>query len=563
MLSQFLNVSLFHQLTAVTLLAAVAGVVAHKLRQPLILAFIFVGLLVGPDALGIVGGSNVAALETLSELGIALLLFMVGLKLDPKLIKMLGTSAVVTGVLQVAVTTVVGALVCGLLGFDVRESLFLGLALSFSSTIIVVKLLTDKRSLDSLYGRMALGILIMQDIIVILAAVVFSAMNGASGAHAGSLWMIGVKFVLLFVATWGFVRFLSHSLSRLLSHSAELMVVFAMGFAGISAALCSYIGHSKELGGLLAGVALAGTSLNHVLSARLTGLRDFLLLFFFLALGAHMNMQGIKEQAVALSVLSFFVLLLKPVIIYIIMLCKRYTPRTGFMTGVSLGQISEFSLILAAMGITTGYLRPESADLVTALALVTISLSTGMITNGNALYSLWEKLQVRLGRAPSGSSAAQEVDMPAAGQGADIILVGLGKYGLALGHEFKKRGFQIMGVDFDPEAVKTASDAGWQTLYGDASDPEFPKCLPLDQAKAVVFTFHHTMASPMMEDLRRMLADNLRAIGYKGHIASTSHHSEYDRDLPRHGVDVLLRPFDDAAFHAAEKIQDIIVREQL
>jgi Kef-type K+ transport system membrane component KefB len=549
----FLHTSLFTLLAGLTLCAAITGIVAHRARQPLILAFIFVGLLAGPDALGLIGRDGVMPLETLAEMGIVLLLFMVGLRLDPGTILAVGSTSAIAGVLQVALTAAAGMGLCHMLGFGTRESLFLGFALSFSSTIIVVKLLTDKRALDSLYGRLTLGILIMQDIIVILATVLLSALGDAA---RDGLWRIVAEFALLAIMTAGFVRFLSKPLTRLLAHSSELTVLFAMGFAGVAAAACAAMGLSRELGGLLAGMALAGTPIKHVISARLTGLRDFLLLFFFLSLGAHMNLHGIgRQEGVALVVLSGFVLLGKPAIVHSILLVFGYRPRTGFLTGVALGQISEFSLILAAIGVAKGYIGREGADLMIGLALVTITLSTGMIMQDAYLFRIWEKF---FSRWLTTEGVAIERTDERTVRDADIVLVGLGRYGLALAHEFRRRGFSVMGVDFDPEAVRSASDAGWPALYGDASDPDFAEHLPLRHTKAVIFSFYHTQAGPLMTDLRRTLADNLREAGYRGHIATTSHHAKHDRDLTQHGIDIILQPFEDAAFHAVEKIQAVI-----
>ena len=549
MLAEIIHESLFHQMAAILILAGLLGFAALKLRQPLIIAFIGVGLLAGPDMLDIVGRDNAGALAMLAELGIALLLFMVGLKLDPGIIRTLGPEAVIAGTLQILLCGLAGTGLCLALGFPGKESLLLGIGLSFSSTIIVVKILSDQRAIDSLYGRMALGILIMQDIAVILAMVVVSTDVSAGGA--GGFGLIAVKALAIAGATILFIRFLSQPLSRHLAHNGELMVIFAIGFAGTAAALCSTAGLGKELGGLLAGIALAPTPLNNILTARLTALRDFLLLFFFVNLGAHMSLGNLEQQIAPALILTGFVLAGKPMIIYAIMRLRRYRRRTAFLTGLTLAQISEFSLILVAMGAAAGYADAASADMMTLIALITIGLSTGAILSSGRLY---ETLEKKRARGKQTDWHVQEDPRRPHDNGPDIIIFGLGRYGTAMAREFRKQNLRLLGIDFDPQAVRNALREGIDSIYGDAADPEFPAHLPLGQAKAVVFAFHHYVSGPLTTDLRRILAASLRAHGYKGHIAATSHSHQHDHDLARQGIDIILLPFEDAAFYAASRI---------
>jgi len=553
MFEHLVSEKIFFQLAVLTFLSAVAGVVAQRFRQPLILAFIFVGVIAGPQALGIVQAQQLAPLEALSEMGIAILLFMVGLKLDVPQIRCLGVPVIIAGVAQVVLTTLAGAAVCSFMGYEWRACLLIGFVLSFSSTIIVVKLLSDQRRLDSLYGRIALGILIMQDIIVILATVVFGAV-GVNGMGA-DLWAISVKIVGVVCAMAVLSRLCARKVCAYVAQSPELMIVFAMGFAGMTASVCGAIGLSRELGGLLAGIALASSPLQHVLFSRLTTLRDFLLLFFFLSLGMHLDLESLRAQAVLLAVLSLFVLLVKPAIVVGIMHAMGYRPRTGFMTGVSLGQISEFSLILAAMMSAAGQVGAQVPNVITGLALVTTGLSTSLIAYSDLIFEAWEKRFGNRSASPAGFKG--EMDTHERKEDAaipEVVLIGLGRYGSALGKYLMQNGVRVLGVDFDPEAARLAERQGMSTLYGDASDPDFLSQLPLTGVKAIVFSFHHAATGPVLTDLRRTLAGQLRAAGYKGHIATTSHHDGMDGDLGRHGIDIIFRPFDDAAFSAAQRV---------
>jgi len=555
-MADLIGSSLFYQLAAILILAGVCGAAAYILRQPLIVAFIAAGLLAGPNMLHIVSAAD-DTLETLAQLGITLLLFMVGLKLDLGLLKKLGKSAVVTGLLQILLTLAAGGILCMLMGYGFAESLLIGTALALSSTIVVVKLLSDRRAIDSLYGQMSLGILIMQDIFVILATIVLAAAASAGNDATGvaSLLIIGLKVGGLAAGAALFIRFGAQPLGRLLARSPELMVIFGIGFAGMSAAFCQYIGLSREMGGLIAGVMLASTPLNNVLAARLMGLRDFLLLFFFVNLGAHMNLQAMAAQLLPALLLSVFVLAAKPVIVMIIMHAGGFRQRTGFMTGITLNQISEFSMILMVMASSAGFASGASVNMVTLIALVTIALSTYAIIHSERLCDFLDSKAVFFRKGDS--AEAQEEDIRT-DRNYDIIIFGMGRYGIAMAKEFRRRGLDVLGVDFNPEAIKFAEASGISALYGDAADPEFAGHLPLAETKVVVFAFHHYITGPLTTDLRRTLAHSLRGYGYKGHIAATSHLAHHDHDLLRLGIDIVLMPFDDAARHAAEKIADAI-----
>src|SRR6056297_2346570 len=252
---------LFYEIAALLVLAAGVGFVGLILRQPLIVSFIAVGIMAGPSVLDI--SRSDAQIDLLAELGIAVLLFLVGLKLDFTLVRTLGPVALITGLGQVAFTTIFGFLIALALGLDARTALYVAVALTFSSTIIIVKLLSDKREIDSLHGRIALGFLIVQDVVVVIAMIALSAIGvgGAAegeGAAADVLRVLGygcamLAFVLLFVL------YLANPLVERLSQAPELLVSFAIGWAALLAAVGHYLGFGKELGGLLAGISLAST----------------------------------------------------------------------------------------------------------------------------------------------------------------------------------------------------------------------------------------------------------------------------------------------------------------
>ncbi|MCB9990407.1 MAG: cation:proton antiporter [Rhodospirillales bacterium] len=554
---EIVQASLFYQLATLLLLASLLGFIALKLKQPLLVAFIALGLLTGPGALGLVDHGD-HFIETLAELGITLLLFMVGLKLDIGLIRRLGPAAMTAGLAQVILTALLGGGLLLLMGNGLMTAILGGIALSFSSTIIVVKLLSDKRAIDSLYGKMALGILIVQDIAVIMAMVTLAALGGNESGLASYL-MIAVKIAILAAGTGLFIRFIATPLTHSLSRAPELMMIIAIGLAAVMAAFCHYLGLSKELGGLLAGIALASTPAHNAIAARLAPLRDFLLLFFFVDLGARIHLGSFASQILPALGLSAFVLIAKPALIMMVMNVTGYRKRTGFMTGISLSQISEFSLIFMAMAAGMELVQPETAALFTLTALITIAVSCYAITYNTQLHEMLER-HIRLRDRKIIKYPEESESYPLENK-YDVVVVGLGRYGSAMARQFGDKGYTVLGVDFDPGAIKQTVAAGIHAIYGDAADPEIVAQLPLDKTKIVVFAFHHYMSGPLVTDLRHTLASILRQQGYKGHIAATAHHPDSQFNLEAYGIDIILKPFEDAALHGADHILSIIEKE--
>src|SRR5690606_8066066 len=422
--------SFFNEIAALLVLAAGVGLLGVVLRQPLIVSFIAVGIIAGPAVLDIAQPPD--PIDLLADLGIAVLLFLVGIKLDLKLVRTMGTVALATGLGQVAFTSILGFLICLALGLDAVTSLYIAVALTFSSTIIIVKLLSDKREIESLHGRIALGFLIVQDIVVVVAMIVLAAIGVGEreGSAAGNIAMVvGSGFGML-VLVLLFIRYLADPLTRLLAKSPELLIGFAIALAAAFAAAGEAFGFGKELGGLLAGVALASTPFRDSIAARLAPLRDFLLLFFFIALGTSLDLENLGARGWEAAGLSAFVLIGNPLIVLLIMVQLGFRRRTGFLAGLTVAQISEFSLIFMAMGLSLGHVDTEALGLVTMVGLITIAASTYMITYSHQLYAVCEPLLRVFDRKTAHREAAHEG--PEQGE-YEIVVFGLGRYGGTIG----------------------------------------------------------------------------------------------------------------------------------
>jgi len=532
----------FTELAVVIGLAAALGVIGSLLRQPLLMAFIGAGILAGPDVLGLLSMDHEVRL--LASIGICVLLFVVGLRLDLNIIRAMGPTAAVLGAGQVAVTALIGFGLCQALRMPWVEAAYVAGALTFSSTIIVVKLLSDKREIDSLHGRMALGLLIVQDIVVVVVMIALSTAEHAgdtlAAASLGSrLATTAMRGLALLLGVALLARFVLPPLTARLARTRELLLLFAVAWAVTLASVAHGLGFSREVGAFLAGVSLASTPYRETLSGRLASLRDFLLLFFFIELGASLELRSLGAQIDVAMVLALFTLLCKPLIVIAIMGRLGYRKRTSFLTGVSMGQISEFSLILASLGVSLGHLDRGVLGLVTVVGLVTFGLSATLITGSHRLYERVATLLDLFEKPIRDDSETRGDD-----GGYEVVLFGLGRFGSRIVEAMQARGVRVLGADFDPQVLQEWSARGLPVRYADATDPEFGSALPLRDARWVV------CAAPELHANLTVLR-TLREHGFTGRIAATSHGPLHVERLRRAGADLVLQPFSDAAEQAA------------
>ncbi|MGE0350538.1 cation:proton antiporter [Hydrogenophaga sp.] len=540
----------FTEFAVLLLICALAGAVFVRLRQPVLIAYIVVGIAVGPAGLGLVTAHD--QIDLLAQVGVAVLLFAVGLKLDLHHVRHIGPVALATGLGQLAFTIVIGFALVLALGKGAMEALYVAVALTFSSTIIIVKLLSDKRELDSLHGRIAVGFLIVQDLAVVIAMMTMSALRSTGdGSEGAAGWMavlvsLSWRLALAAAALYVLMRWVLPVVVASMARSQELLLVFAIAWGVALAALGEWAGFSKEAGAFLAGFSLASTPYREAMSARLTGIRDFLLLFFFIDLGARLDFSTLGAEVVPAMVLSLFVLIGNPLIVMAIMGYMGYRRRTSFMAGLTVAQISEFSIVFVAMGITLGHVGVQALGLTTLVGLVTITVSTYMILYAQPLYerlSPWLRVFER--DHPMREIAAESQQDTV--RDAQAIVFGLGRYGSRLFEQLHADGVAVVGVDFDPEAVRALQGKGLPVLFGDGEDPDFLETLPLRQAGWVITTF------PQWESNRALL-HALQVVHYRGQVVGAVRDAAHGRALAAAGVAQVLNPFDDAADHAAARL---------
>lgn len=496
---------LFLEISLIIFSVTLVSVVMRLLRQPLVIGYIVSGILVGPYYLNILQADE--TIELFSKIGIAILLFIVGLHLRPSVIKEVGVPAMVTGIGQVVFTSLLGYGLTRVLGFAPLESLYIAVALTFSSTIIILKLLSDKGDLGTLYGRISIGFLLVQDIIASLILLFIAGMSGAAGsASPGLLFLvIMVKGVAVVLFLYALVRYVLPRLTRFFSSSQEFLFLASIAWGLGVASLFHAIGLSVEVGALIAGVALSMAPFADEMASRLKPLRDFFIILFFVFLGSQLELGGLVSHIGPAVILSLFVLLGNPLIVFVLMNALGYKSRIGFLAGLTVAQISEFSLILVALGVSQGHVSPSVLTLVTIVGLVTIAGSTYMIMYGKVLFATLKPalrfLEWRAGRVSSAhmESGNYEALLFGYDRGGDTYVEAV--------HSLTSR-FAV--IDINPTAIERLQRKGLPWKYGDAEDPEFLAELPMDSIRLVISTIPDFSVNHLL--VKRIRRVNKRAI---------------------------------------------------
>jgi len=374
----------FMQFGLIILVVFGVSIIIKLLKQPLIIGYILSGILVGPFVFNLIQESE--TLNVFSEMGIAFLLFIVGLYLSPKVTKEVGKISLVTGIGQIVFTSLIGYLIGMALGFSTITSVYIAIALTFSSTIIIMKLLSDKDALEKLYGKISIGFLLVQDLVAILILIIVSSL--ASGTGVGNLVFLTIVKGLIFVAVLTLISYYAlPKLSDFFAKSQEFLFIFAVAWGFGLSILFLYAGFSIEVGALIAGIMLSISPYSFEISSKLKPLRDFFIISFFIVLGSRMVFSDITPLIVPAIIFSAFILIGNPLIVMILMGILGYSKKTGFMAGLTVAQISEFSLILIALGVKTGALTQEILSFVTIIGLLTIAGSTYMIIYSEEIFN--------------------------------------------------------------------------------------------------------------------------------------------------------------------------------
>ncbi|CAN5718161.1 cation:proton antiporter [soil metagenome] len=465
----------FSEITLLICLAAAIAMLMRYLRQPLIIGHIFTGLLVGPTFLGLVESPDTVAL--MGEFGIVLLLFVVGLGLNPRIIREVGKTAVLTGVGQVMFTVVLALFMTRALGYTQTESVYIAVALAFSSTIIILKLLTDKKEQNKLYGKISIGFLLVQDVIVAFA-LVFASAAGAD-LQPTDVALLVAKGLFVLGAVLAITKYILKPMTSFFSRSQELLFLFAIAWGFGIGTVFYELGFSVEIGALIAGIALANMTYAQEVASRLKPLRDFFLIVFFIALGARLEITNVAEFIMPALAMSALVLIGNPIIVMTIMGLLGYTKKTGFKAGLAVAQISEFSLVFLLLGQRNGQIGDDIVAVITIVAITTIAASTYMITYSDKLYSLLEPYLGIFERSKRKEEHESHKQF-------DAILFGYKHGGNEFVRVFKTITKRYVVIDYDPDVTDELERKQIPYIYGDATDPELLEEVDLSKVKLVV-----------------------------------------------------------------------------
>ena len=525
-----LEQSFLVDIAIIIIFATIVAYFAKLLKQPPIFSYILSGLILGPLVLNLIRPSP--ALTTVSHLGIAFLLYIVGMSLDFKVLKQVGLISVLTGVGQVLFTTTIGFFILKTLGFSNIPALYLAIGLAFSSTIIIVKLLSDKDDLDTLYGRIAVGFLIVQDFIAIFALIVITGLSNQV-SFGNLLLETLLKGLFLVILVFGFSKIILYSLFKGIARSQELLFISGIAWLFLVSVTFVSLGFNLEMGAFLAGLSLASIPYNKEITRKIQPLRDFFIVLFFVSLGLPLAISSIGQIIYPAILLSLFVLIGNPIIVMILMGLLGYKKRTSFLAGLAVAQISEFSLIIAALGFNLGHLDETVLSLITLVGIITIGISTYMIIYSDKLYNI---LSPYLGIFEKKKTRGDEISKYSKLGNYDIILFGGHRIGRVVIDNFKDIRDKLLVVDYNPDIIETLTKKRVHCVYGDVGNQDLLNEINLRKAKFVVSTIQNRE-----DDL--FILKYAKEINPKIKVIVTTVHMHEAFEFYKKGADYVLLPY--------------------
>lgn len=541
-----MELGIFIQLAVILIVAFIIAYIMRMLKQPLLIGYILTGIILGPYVLNMIGTTY--NLQIFAKIGIAFLLFIVGLSLNPHVIREVGKTSLITGLGQILFTSTIVFLICQLLGFSLITAIYIAIALSFSSTIIIMKLLSDKGDLNTLYGKISIGFLIVQDFVAIFALMFISSMSGSTNLGTDIITTL-VKGGLLI----GFLIFLGFyflpKFTKVIAKNQELLLLFSVSWCLLLAALFSYLNLSIEIGALVAGITLSISPYRYEISSKMRPLRDFFIIIFFIALGSQMILETIYGNLGKIIVFSLFILIGNPLIVLTLMGLLGYTRRTGFLCGLTVAQISEFSLILISLGIVVRHINQEVLSIITAVALITMTGSTYLFLYSGKVYDKIKKhlclFERKCEKREYELNKVKEKDF-------DAVLFGYNRIGYSILKSLSDIKKRFLVVDYNPETISHLTKFKIPCFYGDVDDQDLLNDLPLNKIKLAVSTI------PDFET-NYLLINSIKSVNKKAIIIVRASQLDEALDLYKEGADYVLTPH----YLGGEYVSDMIRQKRV
>jgi len=480
------ELGLVAELGLIVVFATLVALVGRFLKQPLILTYIVAGVIIGPIGLALIGQTEHIAL--ISELGVAFLLFTVGVESDLNKLRNIGKVVLFGSVIQVLLISVISFSLFNFLGLDFIVSVYLGLILAFSSTMVVVKNLSDTQKLNTLHGRLMIGFLLVQDFLIVLALPLISV-NAFSVEVVLPIIVKGLLLVLLafLLGRYVFSKIVSYS-----SNSQELLFLSGLSTCFVFIFISTLLDFSPAVGAFLAGLSLSALSTNLELVGKIRGIRDFFVTVFFVSLGMQLTLffsSSIEFILVITAIMFFVVLILKPIIFALISIISGYGTRNGLLIGFSLAQISEFSFILASQGFNGGK-GPLPQDLFSVIIIVTaltMALTPYFMNSTESIYVRLSKFFHPFSRRFQFVDRLNDLErLPEESElNKHIVVVGAGVMGSSIAQAIGRHN-DVVVVDHDPDVIFQQISLGINSVCGNIENNEVWTKVNLSKAALLV-----------------------------------------------------------------------------
>ena len=539
-LSEIASSSMLTEIGLILIFATLLAFIVRAFKQPLVPAYILAGLILGPLGIGII--KDPESIRVLSEFGIAFLLFAVGLEINLKKLKDIGLVASLGGLLQVAFVSLAGYAIAGSLGFKSFESIILGLVLAFSSTMVVVKLLSDSEQLDTLHGRIVLGILLIQDIIIIL---VLSILANADMISPMLILAALLRGLALFVVAFLTGKYVFPAAFKFAARSKELLFLASLTVLFLFAILAHFLEFSVAIGAFIAGLSLASLPYNHDIVTKVGPLKSFFATIFFTSLG--MQLTTIDPSFMIKSLwLILAVVILKPMIIYLIVTIFGYEKRTSFFSGLSLGQTSEFSLILIIMPFIVSAISQEVFSIVILITIITMILTSYLMEFKYPIYLFFSPILTAIEKAVP-SKKKMVLEYTPKGHKVDVVLIGKHRMGNIFFNTLSKMHKRILVIDHNPDVIKLLLENKIPCMYGNMSNREILDRIKWRSLNSIVSTV------PSHEDSVYLLK-YVREKNPKVNVIVTANHVHQAKQLYSLGADYVILPH----ILSAEKVSTML-----
>jgi len=527
------NLGLGFELIIVLVAAVVGGILAHRLKLPVLLGYLVAGILVSPHGLGLI--QDIDAIKNLASVGVILLLFTLGLEFSLDELRRIGRVAVLGGIAQILLTALAGFALGKVLGWATPEAIFFGFLISLSSTLIVLKLLLERGELDTIHGRVMTGILLMQDLSLVPLMIILPALGKAGAEIAPALLDAGAKAIGFVVVMAGLGLFL---LPKILdkvaqSRSRELFLITVVSLSLAAAITAQFFGVSAAVGAFIAGLLIGRSVFARQALADVVPFRDAFGALFFVSLGTLADLSFITNNPGLVIGVVIFIIVVKFIICGAVPLVFGYNARTAIFTGFGLTQIGEFSFVLAGVGVAAGILRDTTYALTLGAAIITMVLTPFVLSLANFSYRQLERFKLGQKLLSFRSSTEEKrTVLPLAGH---AVICGAGRSAESLIKVMGRRNLSHLIIDLDPRVIARFRKLGIPCIYGDASNPAILAGASLEKAKLLVCTF------PSFLDVE-LTVKNARAVNPKIDIVARV---ERDRDaeaLLNIGVNELVKP---------------------